>query len=61
MKLTVDGRLKQQMLDRGMTAPEIEQVLKAGSHEFKSKWHEKGSPPVRKPELGRRASSKLPA
>ena len=41
LKLFADTRLKQQMLDRGMSASEIEQVLKAGSDEFKSKWHQR--------------------
>jgi hypothetical protein len=39
------ARLKQQMLERGMSPSEIEQVLKAGSDEFKRKWHQPMKPP----------------
>ncbi len=52
MKLSAHTRLKQQMLDRNMPASEIEQVLKAGSDEFKSKWHERREQLARKRQAG---------
>ena len=39
-KLSAHTRLKQQMLERGMSALEIERVLRAGSDESKGKTNE---------------------
>ncbi len=52
VKLSAHTRLKQQMLDRGMPPSEIEQVLKAGSDEFKSRWHDRKDVLVRKRKAG---------
>ena len=40
-------RLKQQMLERGMSAWEVEQILKAGSDESKGKPDQQANPPQR--------------
>ena len=47
LKLSAHTRLKQQMLERGMSALEIEQVLKAGSDEPKGKCDQPTNPPQR--------------
>ena len=47
VKTKATFQLKQQMLQRGMAPFEIEQVLKAGSGEFKNKWNETGKSPKR--------------
>ena len=49
LKLSAHTRLKQQMLERGMSALEIEQVLKAGSGESKGKCEQPMNPPLREP------------
>jgi hypothetical protein len=59
LRVIAHTRLKQQMLDRGLTPSEIEQVLKAGSDEFKSKWHQPVKPPLREPNRSWMSPSKL--
>ena len=49
LRINAHTRLKMQMLDRGMNSTEMERVLMAGVDDFKTPWHEKKSPPVRKP------------
>jgi hypothetical protein len=58
-KVFAHSRLKRQMLEQGMSPSEIEQVLKAGSDEFKAKWHQRGNPPVRGAKPQSAAPSKL--
>jgi hypothetical protein len=58
VKHITNTRLKQQMLEQGMTASEIEKVLKAGSEEFKGKWHQNKPPLARKNETGSKQPSK---
>jgi hypothetical protein len=47
LRLSAHTRLKQQMLERGMSALEIEQVLKAGSDGAKGKCDQPTNPPQR--------------
>jgi hypothetical protein len=58
VKQSSHNRLKQQMLERGMSPLEIEQVLKAGSDDFKSKWHPPKNPPVRSCNSGSASPAK---
>ena len=46
VKVSTHARLKQRMLELGMSPSEIEQVLKAGSENFKAKWHQNRKPPA---------------
>ena len=46
LKLWAQTRLKQQMLDRGMSALEIEQVLRAGSDASKDKCDQPAKSPL---------------
>jgi len=55
LKVITHTRLRQQMLERGMSPSEIEQVLRAGSDEFKGRWHQSTKPPLR--ELNRNSAS----
>ena len=61
LKIWAHSRLKQLMLERGMSPSEIEQVLKAGSDEFKGKWHQPMDSPVREPNRSSAFPSKLHA
>ena len=59
VKISAHSRLKQQMLEQGMSPSEIEQVLKAGSNDFKGNWHKAKNPPLREPHRNTVPPSKL--